>query len=60
MKVFKKIAIIILLSNIEINSLRNDNSQKFKFNEIKNLKGMDVSAHQKNINWEKVKKSDID
>ena len=47
-------------TNIEVNSKNNGNSQKFKFNEIKNLKGMDVSAHQGNINWEKVKKSDID
>ena len=47
-------------TNIEINTIKNDNSQKFKFNEIKELKGIDVSKHQGIIDWEKVKKSDID
>jgi len=47
-------------TNIEINTEKNDNSQEFKFNEIKTLKGIDVSKHQGIIDWEKVKKSDID
>ena len=47
-------------TNIEISTLRDDNSQKFKFNEIKNMKGIDVSVHNGNINWERVQNSGID
>ena len=47
-------------TNIEINENKQDQSQLFKFNEVRNLKGIDVSAHQGTIDWEKVKKSDID
>ena len=47
-------------TNIEINENKQDKSQLFKFNEIKDLKGIDVSVHQGIIDWEKVKKSDID
>ena len=47
-------------TNIEISTLKNDSSQKFKFNEIKNMKGLDVSAHNGIINWERVKNSGID
>jgi len=47
-------------TNIEINTKKNDNSQKFKFIEAKELTGIDVSRHQGIIDWEKVKKSGID
>ena len=47
-------------ANIEINSLKNNLSQKFKFNKIENLIGIDVSAHNGKINWDRVKKQGID
>ena len=46
-------------TNIEINKYNDGKSQKFKFNEIRNSIGIDVSGHQGNIDWQKVKASGI-
>ena len=47
-------------TNIEINSKKNDKSQKFKLKKIQELTGIDVSDHQGTINWDAVKKDGID
>ena len=46
-------------TNIEINSKKDDKSQEFKLNKIEVLTGIDVSEHQKIIDWDAVKKSGI-
>ena len=46
-------------TNIEINSKKDDKSQTFKLNRIEVLTGIDVSEHQKTIDWDAVKKSGI-
>ena len=47
-------------TNIEVNRFVNNNSQKFKFKTPKNVIGIDVSSHQGDIDWNKVKASDVD
>ena len=47
-------------ANIEINEKKNNKSQNFKLNNKTELKGIDVSSHQGNIQWENVKQSNID
>ena len=46
-------------TNIEINSKKDNKSQAFKLNKIEVLTGIDVSEHQKIIDWDAVKKSGI-
>ncbi len=48
-------------TNIEVDNYKNNNSQKFILTEVKDVYfGMDVSVYNNNINWSKVKASNID